>query len=135
MNNPELPLIIKDRYYQIVWKIVRLIPLGKVTTYGYISSLIPCPNGSDQEEYKIYRARWVGNALSVCPQGVPWQRVLNSQGKISYRQSGEQQKRILLSEGIDFGIHERVDLKKFGWEGPSHEWIISNGLITTDNSH
>ena len=58
--------------------------------------------------------------MAACPEGVPWQRVINSQGKISLRRgTGPQiQRELLEAEGIEFDERERVDLKRYGWAGP-----------------
>lgn len=111
----------------LVWEITRLIPSGKVATYGQIARFIPLPSGMNPRDYQAWSPRWVGAAMSVCPQGVPWQRVINSQGKISLRKgSGPNlQKQLLEDEEVHFDERERVDLKTFGWEGPSPEWLAA----------
>jgi hypothetical protein len=70
--------------------------------------------------------------MSASPQGVPWQRVINSQGKISFRGSGQSQRKLLEAESVDFDARERVDLKKYGWEGPPPEWLKANGFDSPD---
>jgi methylated-DNA-protein-cysteine methyltransferase-like protein len=125
----ELPANQQTAFYNTVWKIVRQIPPGKVSTYGQIAGYIPCPPGVPEDQYPALRARWVGQAMSASPSGVPWQRVINSQGKISYRSSANEQRRLLEAEGIPFDDRERVDLKRFGWGGPSIDWLRDNGLI------
>ncbi len=105
-----------------VWELVNQIPSGKVATYGQIAGLLPPPGGMPVEDYRAWGARWVGGAMAACPPGVPWQRVVNAQGKISLRQGGESQQRSLLeAEGVVFDAHERIDLKRFGWSGPQEE--------------
>jgi methylated-DNA-protein-cysteine methyltransferase-like protein len=101
-----------------VWEIVRKIPRGKVTTYGRIAMMIPIPEGVAADEYRAAGARWVGGAMAACPDDVPWQRVINAQGKISERRGGGVllQKQLLEEEGVEFDDHERVDLKKYGWD-------------------
>jgi methylated-DNA-protein-cysteine methyltransferase-like protein len=104
-------------YYQQVWEIARQIPRGKVATYGQIAKLIPPPMGVDFETYKAFSPRWVGGAMAACPDDVPWQRVINSQGKISEREGAERQRELLEGEGVVF-VKDKVDLKKYGWGGP-----------------
>lgn len=105
-------------FNETVWEIVRQIPPGRVATYGQIAALIPAPQRIDPAEFLAWRARWVGTAMSASPQGVPWQRVINAQGKISPRGPGAARQRDLLeAEGVAFDDRERVDLAKFGWEG------------------
>jgi len=132
MQTINLPPAAKEKFYRTVWKIVREIPAGKVSTYGQISSYIPIPEGVAQGDYAAYKARWVGNAMSASPEGVPWQRVINSQGKISNRRLAEKQRKLLEQEGVVFDERERVDLSRYGWQGPSADWLRENGLIAPD---
>ena len=103
-----------------VWEMVCQIPAGKVATYGQIAGLIPVPPGLSFQDYRAFGPRWVGGAMAACPANVPWQRVINAQGKISFRRgSGENEQRELLeAEGVIFDDRDRVDLKRYGWEGP-----------------
>jgi len=106
-----------------VWDIVRQVPEGRVITYGNIAALIPPPKGMDAKDYTAWSARWVGGAMAACPEDVPWQRVINSQGKISLRpeSSALQQRQLLEAENVEFDSRDRVDLKIYGWAGPSKE--------------
>ena len=104
-------------YYEQVWAITRRIPRGKVATYGQIAKMIPPPNGVEIEAYAAFAPRWVGGAMANCPDDVPWQRVINSQGKISERPGAERQRPLLEQEGVEFDAKDRVDLKKYGWNG------------------
>jgi methylated-DNA-protein-cysteine methyltransferase-like protein len=97
----------------LVWEIVRQIPAGKVMTYGQIAALIPTPPNMTTEGYRAFGPRWVGGAMASCPEGVPWQRVINSQGRISLRQSSVQQRELLESEGLQFDPSNKIDLKKY----------------------
>ena len=105
-----------QEFHQRVWALVRKVPSGKVATYGQVALMLPPPNGVDLETYKAYGPRWVGGAMAACPDDVPWQRVINSQGKISPRPGAEKQRQLLEAEGVEF-VKEKVDLKKFGWHG------------------
>ena len=105
-----------QQFNERVWQLVRQVPRGKVATYGQIALMLPAPNGVGLETYKAYGPRWVGGAMAACPEDVPWQRVINSQGKISERPGAEKQRQLLEEEGIEF-IKDKVDLKKFGWHG------------------
>ena len=97
--------------YQDVYKVVKLIPEGKVATYGQVAALIGRPR----------HARHVGYALSALPENhsVPWHRVINSQGKISQRADpsyADYQRLLLEEEGVEFGLKQRVSLKAFQWQ-------------------
>jgi methylated-DNA-protein-cysteine methyltransferase-like protein len=104
-------------YYEQVWNLVRQIPVGKVASYGQIAMMIPAPMGVDFDSYKAFSPRWVGGAMAACPDDVPWQRVINSQGKISERPGAERQRELLEEEGVEF-VKDKVDFKKYGWKGP-----------------
>jgi methylated-DNA-protein-cysteine methyltransferase-like protein len=113
-----------------VWEITRQIPAGKVATYGQIAAMIPPPEGMNLKEYDAFAPRWVGGAMAACPQDVPWQRVINSQGKISLRKEGDQntQRQLLEAEGVVFDARDKVDLKIYRWSGPPAAWLKARGL-------
>lgn len=113
----------QQAFYEQVWNLVRQIPRGKVATYGQIAKMIPPPNGVDIEAYAAFAPRWVGGAMANCPDDVPWQRVINSQGKISERPGAERQRQLLEQEGVEFDAKDRVDLKKYGWKGLSSDEV------------
>ena len=99
-----------DRIYDMV----RRIPAGKVTTYGRIAELV---GGCT--------ARMVGYAMAALKRGkapdVPWQRVINAQGKVSVHGDGfgnAIQRMKLEEEGVIFDPNGRIDLSRFGWPGP-----------------
>jgi methylated-DNA-protein-cysteine methyltransferase related protein len=104
-----------------VWEAVKQIPVGKVSTYGQLAGMIPPPENMPAQDYKAFGPRWVGGALAKSPPGIPWQRVINAQGKISLRKGRgyEMQRELLEAEGIEFEAGDRIDLGRFGWEGPT----------------
>lgn len=104
------------QFQSLVWDLVRRIPVGRVATYGQIAMLLPPPPGVEIEAYRAFGPRWVGGAMAACPEDVPWQRVINSQGKISERTGAERQRLLLEEEGVVF-VKDKVDWKKFGWGG------------------
>jgi methylated-DNA-protein-cysteine methyltransferase-like protein len=111
----------RDEFNHMVWALVRQIPAGKVSTYGRIAALLSPPPAMDAKAYLAFGPRWVGGAMANCPSDVPWQRVLNSQGKVSLHPGGggEHQRELLESEGVIFDDHDRVNLKIYAWDGPS----------------
>jgi len=79
-------------------------------TYGQIGQLVGCT------------ARTVGFAMAALrgESCLPWQRVINSQGKVSPRTDGEGnllQRDLLESEGVHFDRSGRVDLDLYRWQG------------------
>ncbi len=115
----------RTAYFELVWDLVREIPGGKVSTYGRIAAYLPPPAGMSERAYEVRGARMVGGAMAACPADVPWQRVINSQGKVSERKGGggEEQRMLLEAEGVNFDERERVDLSVYAWEGPSPAWF------------
>ena len=94
-----------------VWQVVLDIPRGCVLTYGEVARLAGT-GGS---------ARRVGQALGRAPKGMklPWHRVINSQGKISFpadSPSFRKQKSMLEKEGVVF-LKGKTDLERFGYAG------------------
>jgi methylated-DNA-protein-cysteine methyltransferase-like protein len=109
-----------EAYYKQVWNLARQVPQGKVATYGQIAQMLSPPAGVEPEAYQAFSPRWVGSAMAACPNDVPWQRVINAQGKISRRPGAERQRHLLEREGIVF-VKDRVDLKLYKWGGPGQE--------------
>jgi methylated-DNA-protein-cysteine methyltransferase-like protein len=73
----------------------------------------------------------VGYAMAALPgdSDVPWQRVINAQGKVSLRADslGNEVQRILLAEeGVRFQQNGAVDWKEVRWAGPSLPWLLAN---------
>jgi methylated-DNA-protein-cysteine methyltransferase-like protein len=114
-----------------VYAIVREIPGGRVMTYGGIAALIPPPAGVDWDAYDHIKARWVGYALADCPESLPWQRVVNAQGRVSIRpgHGPHLQRNLLEAEGVIFDERGRLDLKRYAWE-PTPAWLKQHGLLT-----
>ncbi len=82
-----------------------------MATYGQIARLV---GGCT--------ARMVGYALAALSEGndVPWQRVINAQGKISphgFGYGSAMQRLLLEEEGVRFDASNRVDFAEFGWLG------------------
>lgn len=121
-------------FFEIVWNIVRQIPSGKVSSYGQIASMIPPYLGTDPEQHRKLSPRWVGTAMRKTPSDdIPWQRVINSQGKISLPEpNGSKQRQLLQAEGIVFSKSAKVDLTEFGWEGPDDNWLDEHNLLPPD---
>ena len=120
-------------FNQKVWEIVRKIPRGKVTSYGRIAAMIATPDVMTLKEYEGVGARWVGSAMAQCPDDVPWQRVINSQGKISIRKNSDGhllQKKLLEEEGIEFDKKDRVDLARYEWKPKTSEVLETSEVWT-----
>jgi methylated-DNA-protein-cysteine methyltransferase-like protein len=98
-------------WYTDVWKVVSEIPSGHVLTYGEVARLSGMPRA----------ARRVSQALRRAPRdmGLPWHRVINAQGKISFPEESsawKQQKDRLEAEGVVF-LNGKINLQQFGYRG------------------
>ena len=110
-SDKQLGKTADTNWYQSVWKVVSEIPSGPVLTYGEVARLAGMPRA----------ARRVSQALRRAPRGVklPWHRVINSQGKISFPEDSSawlEQKDMLEGEGVIF-LNGKVDLEHFGYRG------------------
>jgi methylated-DNA-protein-cysteine methyltransferase-like protein len=106
----------KAEFFNRVWNWVRQVPPGKVVTYGQVAEHVGAPAGVPPQIFGAYGSRWVGGAMKGCPDDVPWQRVINSQGRISLQgEIGARQRVLLEAEGVEFDARERVDLRVYGW--------------------
>ncbi len=92
-----------------VIRLISSIPEGKVLSYGMIAAIAGRPRG----------ARQVTRILSSSSRkhNLPWHRVVNAQGKISIKDPHfyEEQKQLLMSEGVEFSKNDRINLDKFCW--------------------
>jgi len=98
--------------FEQIYEVVRRIPPGRVATYGQIARLLGMPRA----------ARTVGWALHTLPEGidVPWQRVINARGTISFDPDSPGaviQRALLEEEGVVFDEKGRIDLDVYGWAG------------------
>jgi methylated-DNA-protein-cysteine methyltransferase-like protein len=92
--------------------LIKRIPRGKVATYGQIAALAGNPRGARA-------VIWLLHSSSGKEQ-LPWHRVINSRGTISLKPGYgyEEQRALLESEGVAFGLQENIDLERFRWPGP-----------------
>ena len=99
-----------------VYRVVCDIPRGRVMTYARVAQAVGRPKGVAARTYAGVAARWVGSSMARAPEFVPWQRVINSQGRISLRpgRGADEQRRLLEEEGVTFDARGRVDLDRFG---------------------
>lgn len=101
---------INDKTYrETVYTIVSQIPVGNVMTYGQLAIILG----------EGYTARTVGYVMhGADSESIPWQRVINSQGKCSTGRLTiplNLQQELLESEGVIFSATGKCDLQKFQW--------------------
>lgn len=93
--------------YEAIFEAVRLIPKGRVTSYGAVAKAIGLKSG----------ARMVGRAMSYTMNAkppVPVHRVVNSSGVLSGDNGTRESK--LQEEGVQVINNKIVDFKKIFWD-------------------
>ncbi|MBU0558217.1 MAG: MGMT family protein [Bacteroidetes bacterium] len=99
----------KEDFFDRVYKIVALIPLGKVTTYGAIAEVCGIKSS----------ARTVGWALNGAKNSnLPCHRVVNRFGALTGKlhfENPDLMKELLESEGVEFDSDGNVLMGKYLW--------------------
>jgi len=98
-----------ETFHEIVVRVIKKIPKGRVATYGQIAAMAGSPRAARQVIRTLHS--------SSKKEKLPWHRVINSKGKIGLKeyQGYEIQKAMLEKEGVKFGINDIIDLDKFQW--------------------
>ena len=101
---------IEKGFHERVVKFIKSIPRGKIATYGQIADYAGNPRAAREVAYILHS--------SSEKEDLPWQRVINSKGRISLRPGHgyELQKRLLEDEGVIFDEEGRIDFNKFLWQ-------------------
>lgn len=99
-----------ESFFEKVYRVVRLIPRGKVATYGQVARLAGKPHA----------ARMVGWAMSASSSArpVPWHRVVGAGGRLVISKAVQYfqiQKRLLQQEGVEFRGN-RIVMSRSQWE-------------------
>src|SRR5258708_3340481 len=94
-------------FFDKVYQVARLIPKGRVTSYGAIASYLGTKGSS----------RMVGYAMQACGKEqppVPAHRVVNRQGLLTAKQhfGGDRMAQMLESEGVKVEEEQVQDFKK-----------------------
>ena len=94
-----------------VEEVVRLIPTGRVMTYGQLAAL--CGNAR--------AARIVGGVAHFGDPALPWQRVVNKLGGLAsgYPGGRREHKLALEAEGVAVSEDYNIDVKALLWWPPS----------------
>lgn len=111
-----------------VHAVVALIPYGCLATYGQVADWIGAYGCARQVGWALRRL--------TLPSTIPWQRVVNAQGRISMSLSREgsdwMQRELLISEGIPVDDEGRLPLRRFLWEPQSE--LLEQALSRSDRS-
>jgi len=106
---------LKASFFENVYDVVRLIPSGKVTSYGAIANYLGARRS----------ARMVGWAMNASHgmQDVPAHRVVNRVGLLTGKnhfKNPEEMQRLLEREGVSVNDDRIIDFDKYFWD-PSTE--------------
>lgn len=89
--------------------VLKAVPRGRVVSYSGAAARAGVPNGG----------RTTARILHACSDkdGLPWHRVIRSDGRIALAPGAgfEIQKGLLEAEGVEVSRDGRVDLGRFGW--------------------
>lgn len=98
------PIIVTE-FKELVIKIVKTIPEGRVMTYGQIATLAASPRAARQVA-----------AILRGEKDLPWHRVINAEGRVSTHKLGfgDLQEALLKRENIVFS-DGKLDLNKYRW--------------------
>lgn len=94
--------------WEPVYRLIKKIPPGRVTTYGALARKLRLRGG----------ARAVGYAMAACPngRGIPWHRVVGAGGRLLMPEPQRSlQRRLLESEGVRTEF-ERIDMSRYEWK-------------------
>jgi methylated-DNA-protein-cysteine methyltransferase related protein len=93
--------------WEKVYRLVKKVPRGRVTTYGELARTLRLPGG----------ARAVGYAMAACPsgRGIPWHRIVAAGGRLSIPEPyGSLQRKLLETEGVVIE-GAKLDIERYGW--------------------
>ncbi len=99
-------------FFYMVFEVVRLVPLGRVTTYGAVASYLGMKGSSRM-------VGWAMNASHSHHSKVPAHRVVNREGMLtgkSHFKSPSMMQELLEGEGLRVKDDKVQDFKKFFWD-------------------
>lgn len=114
LKNQQLPVANKEEpsFFENVWEVARLIPAGRVTSYGAIAKYLGT-------KLSARMVGWAMNGAGRVKPKVPAHRVVNRLGILSgkhhFSPPGMMEK-LLKKEGIKVKNDQVVDFKKLFWD-------------------
>lgn len=100
----------RNNIFQRVYRLVKKVPRGRVVTYGQVAAMLGDPRAART-------VGWALHAINDPHSGIPWHRVINASGRLSYcnAHSAILQRKLLEAEGIKFRKDDSIDLEKYRW--------------------
>jgi len=104
-----------DGFFDRVYRVVRAVPEGRVTTYGAVAAAVGAPGSSRM-------VGWAMNKAFSHASFVPAHRVVNRQGRLTGKHAFPGQRtmqEMLESEGVRVENDQVVDFHERFWAPPS----------------
>ncbi len=101
-----------DDFFERVYQVVRLVPSGKVTSYGAIARFLGAARSARM-------VGWAMNQAHSCKEYVPAHRVVNSKGLLTGKHhfgSPTVMQELLENEGIKIEDDQIIDFKSVFWD-------------------
>ena len=98
-----------DNFFENVYEVVKLVPRGRVTTFGAIAGYLGARSSS----------RMVGWAMNGCPKNVPAHRVVNRIGLLTGKhhfKSPDMMEKLLRKDGIKVVDDQVQNFKEVFWD-------------------
>lgn len=99
-------------FFKRVYEVVKLIPHGRVTSYGAIAAYL----GTRKSARMV---GWAMNASHLSSEHIPAHRVVNRNGQLTGKHhfgGADIMKQLLESEGIAVEYDAIIDFQKFFWD-------------------
>ncbi len=107
-------------FQTLVLAVVRLVPPGKVMSYGQVAAYMGAPRAARQ-------VGWALHAMKDTPE-LPWWRIVNNAGLISIKNGQHDVKKIqadlLRSEGIEVSEQLTLDMEVYRYR-PQTEQLLA----------
>ncbi len=114
-----MPKIENVNFFDLVYKVVRLIPRGRITSYGAIASYL----GSAQSSRMV---GWAMNSAHSLTEKIPAHRVVNRNGLLTGKahfETIDRMQKLLEAEGLVIKNDQIKDFETYFWN-PSIELAL-----------
>lgn len=101
----------KENFFENVFEVVKLIPFGRVTSYGAVAAYLGAKSSSRM-------VGWAMNHSHTLKNSIPAHRVVNRNGLLTGKAhfGGERMKELLENEGIKVENDQILDFQKIYWD-------------------
>jgi methylated-DNA-protein-cysteine methyltransferase-like protein len=99
-------------FFERVYEVTRMIPYGRVTTYGAIASYLGAPGAARM-------VGWAMNQSHTSPQYIPAHRVVNRVGLLTGKhhfEGSNQMQELLENEGAVIVENRIINMAKLFWD-------------------